>query len=651
MRLRKLFETTEIGGMTVKNRLVMAPMETNFGVADGSVTPQLIDYYEERARGGAGMIIVQGSAVAHPDGKATVRKLGIDDDRFLDGLSELALAIKRHGARAAIQLEHGGGVTHSAITGQQPAGPSPTVSPLGEPVRQLSVDEIAELTQRWARAAQRAQRAGFEGVEIHGAHEQLLAQFLSPHGNQREDEYGGSLENRARFLLEVIRACKTGVGAGYPVWCRINGAEYGEGPADYVEAVQVAAWAEEAGADAVHVSATGSGAQRFVALCPGVPGFHLPAASEVKRNVKVPVIAVGHIYPELGEWALREGIVDMVAVGRALIADPYLPIKAAEGRLEDVVPCIGCLECVESNIRAVVGVLMDPSNPGADRFQCSVNPAVGRERDCLIGPTESPKRVVVVGGGPAGMEAARVARLRGHDVTLMEREAALGGQLIPAAMAPHKEGISLLTDYLSTQLTKLNLRVELGKEVTVDTVKDVSPDAVIWAAGVTPVEPEIEGIGGAKVVAASEVLSGGAPVGDTVVVIGAELVGCETANFLAEKGKRVTVVRRGPQVMAKVGFITQTQLLDDLARHGVELLPGVEYVGFGPEGLTIRTSAGETGTLAADTFVLATGARSNSDALPLLRERFGDVQAIGDAREPRRIIDAMREGFEAGLRI
>ena len=465
MRLQKLFEPTSIGGMTVKNRMVMAPMETNFGSADGSVTPQLIDYYEERAKGGVGMIIVQGSAIAHPDGKATVRKLGIDDDRFLTGLSELAQAIKQGGAGAAIQLEHGGGVTHSAITGQQPAGPSPTVSPLGEPVREISVDEIAGLTQRWYRAAQRAQKAGFDGVEIHGAHEQLLAQFLSPHGNQRNDEYGGSLENRARFLLEVIRACKAGVGLGYPVWCRINGAEYGEGPADYTEAVQVAGWAEAAGADAVHVSANGSGAQRFVALCPGVPGFHLAAASEVKRNVKVPVIAVGHIYPELGEWALREGIVDMIAVGRGLIADPYLPIKAAEGRLEDIVPCIGCLECVESNIRAVVGVLMNLSNSGAERFRCSVNPAVGRERDRLIGPTQSPKRVVVVGGGPAGMEAARVARLRGHDVTLMERESRLGGQLVPAAMPPHKEGISLLTDYLSAQLTRLDVKVELGQDL------------------------------------------------------------------------------------------------------------------------------------------------------------------------------------------
>ena len=651
MRLQKLFEPTKIGIMTVKNRMVMAPMETNFGSADGFVTSTLIDYYEERAKGGVGMIIVQGCAIDYPGGKPTVRKLGIDDDRFLEGFSDLAQAIKRGGARAVIQLEHGGGVTHSAITGQQPVGPSASISPLGEPVRELSVNEVAELTLRWSQAAVRAQKAGFDGVEIHGAHEHLLAQFLSSHLNQRNDEYGGSLENRARFLLEVIRACRAAVGSGYPLWCRINGAEYGVDPADYAKSVQIACWAEEAGSDAVHVSAHGSGAQRFSALCPGMPGIHLAAASEVKKNVKVPVIAVGRIHPELGEWALREGIVDMIAIGRALVADPYLPVKAAEGRLEDIVPCIGCLECVESNIRAVVGVLVDPSSPSGSKFKCTVNPAVGRERECFINPTRSPKRIVVVGGGPAGMEAAMVAKLRGHDVTLMESNTRLGGQLIPAAMPPHKEWISLLIDYLSTQLTKLNVKVELGKAATLDTLGDAAPDAVIWAAGSTPVKPEIAGIDGAKVVFAADVLTGKVPVGDRAVIIGAEMVGCETANFLADNGKKVTVVRRGPQVMTKVGFITQVQLLDDLYRKGVELLTGVKYVGFGPEGLAIRTDVGELRSLVADTYILATGAQSNSELLPALRERFGHVYVIGDSLEPRLISDAMSEGFDAGFGI
>jgi len=651
MRLQKLFEPTKIGAMTLKNRIVMAPMETNYGTADGSVTPTVIDYYAERARGGVAMIIVQGCTVAHPGGKGTVRKLGIDDDRFLEGLSELAGAIKGHGARAAMQLEHGGGIVHSAIAGQRPAGPSATVSPLGEPVRELSVSEIAELTQRWSRAAQLSQRAGFEGVEIHTAHESLLAQFLSPHVNQRDDEYGGSLENRARFLLEVIRACRSALGPGYPLWCRISAAEYGAGPVDYAPAVQTACLAEEAGADAIHVSAHGSGAQRFVALCPGMPGFHLAAASEVKRNVKVPVMAVGRIEPEVGEWALREGLVDMIAVGRGLVADPYLPTKAAEGRLEDVVPCIGCLECIESNIRAVIGFLMDPSGATGGRFSCSVNPAVGRERECSISPARSPRRVVVVGGGPAGMEAARVARLRGHDVTLMERDVQLGGQLIPAAIPPRKQGVSLLMDYLSTQLSKLNVNVELGKEATLKTVGDAAPDAVIWAAGATPVIPDIDGIDGADVVLAADVLAGKVQVGDNVVIIGAELVGCETANVLAEMDKKVTVVRRGPQVLAKVGYATQMPLLDDLSRKGVELLTGVKYEGFGPGGLAITTDAGERRVLKADTYILAAGATSNAELVAALRERFGDVRVIGDAHEPRRIIDAMSEGFEAGLSV
>jgi 2,4-dienoyl-CoA reductase-like NADH-dependent reductase (Old Yellow Enzyme family)/thioredoxin reductase len=651
MRLQKLLEPTRIGTMPVKNRIVMPPMDTNLGTSDGFVTTQLIDYYQERARGGVGLIIVECTSIEYPRGKVSVGQLSIDDDKYLDGLSRLASAIKEGGARAAIQLEHGGGVTHSSTTGHPPMGPSVAISPLGEPVGEMSVAQIDELVGRHADAADRAKRAGFEGVEIHGAHEHLLAQFISPSVNQREDGYGGSLENRARFLLEVIRACRAAVGPDYPLWCRIDGAEYGVYPAiDRLDAGQIARWSQEAGVDAVHVSGHGFGTD-FVALCPGMPGLHLVGAAEARRNVTVPVIAVGRIYPELGEWALREGIADLIAMGRALIADPYLPTKAAEGRLDDVVPCIGCWECVEAAIQATIQALMDPNSTNKGDLECSVNPAVGRERECFIGPARSSRRVVVVGGGPAGMEAARVARLRGHDVTLMERDILLGGQLVPAAIPPRKQGISLLIDYLSTQLSKLNVKVELGKEATLETLGDAAPDAVVWAAGATPVIPDIDGIDDVNAVLAADVLAGRVQVGDSVVIIGAELVGCETANVLAQVGKKVTVVRRGPQVMAKVGFAVQAPLLEALSRRGVELLAGVKYEGFGPGGLAITTDAGARRVLGADTYILAAGARSNSELVATLRERFENVDVIGDALEPRRIRHALVEGLEAGNRI
>jgi 2,4-dienoyl-CoA reductase-like NADH-dependent reductase (Old Yellow Enzyme family)/thioredoxin reductase len=622
MRLQKLFEPTKIGAMTVKNRIVMPAMGTDFGTQDGFVSPKLVDYYEERAKGGVGLIIVENTSVDYPRGKAMPNQISIDHDKYLEGLSELARAIKRGGSRSAIQLEHGGRDASSAITGQQPVGPSASLS-----------------------------QAGFDGVEIHGAHGHLLAQFLSPSLNQRGDRYGGSLENRARFLLEVIRACRAAVGPDYPLWCRINGAEYGVEPAiDYAQAAQVARWAEEAGVNAVSVSAYGYGAQ-FATLCPGVPGFHLAGAARVKSNVSVPVIAVGRILPEVGEWALREGIADMVAMGRALIADPYLPKKAAEGRLEDIVPCIGCLECLETSFQDIIQAIINPGGPNQAGVRCTVNPAVGREGEYEIGLARVPKRVVVVGGGPAGMEAARVARLRGHDVTLLEREGQLGGLLGAAAMPPHKEAIYLLIEYFETQLNKLGVKVELGNEATLASIEAYRPDAVVWAAGTTPVKIEILGVDKAKVVSAIDMLTGRAAVGENVVVIGAEGVGCETANLLADRGKKITIVEIKEQALAKEGPVIKERLFDDLARKKVEMLIGVKYEGFDSDGPIVRTEAGELRNLRADTYVMAVGARSNSEPVSALKERFGNVYVIGDSLEPRRIHDAITEGFEVGRRI
>jgi NADPH-dependent 2,4-dienoyl-CoA reductase/sulfur reductase-like enzyme len=508
--------------------------------------------------------------------------------------------------------------------------------------------EITELVELHAKAASRAKKAGFDGIEIHGAHEHLLAQFISPSINQRQDQYGGTLENRARFLLEVIRACRSATGPDYPLWCRIDSAEYGVDPAiNYLDAIKVAQWAEAAGVDAIHVSGHGYGVQ-FTALCPGMPGFHLTGASEVKRHVNVPVIAVGRIHPELGEWALSEGMADMIAMGRALIADPYLPKKVEEDRQEDIVPCIGCWECVEGSIQAVVQAMIDRNSTNMGDLKCSVNPIAGREADYKLEAASAKKHIVIVGGGPAGMEAARVAKLRGHDVTLMEKGTRLGGQLIPAAAPPHKEAISVLADYFVTQLSKLGVRVELGKEATLDDIAAAKPESVVWAAGTTQIIPDVPGLDRAKVVSALDVLTGGAVVGNTVVIIGAETVGCETANFLADQGKKVTVVRRGPQVLTKAGVIIQMRLLDELGRKGVELITGVKYEGFGRDGLTIRTEAGELRNLVANTYVLATGARSNSDLVPVLKERFNNVYVIGDSLEPRHIRDAMVEGFETG---
>jgi NADPH-dependent 2,4-dienoyl-CoA reductase/sulfur reductase-like enzyme len=522
---------------------------------------------------------------------------------------------------------------------------------LGEPVKEMSIAEIEEIVRLYAKAAARAKKAGFDGVEIHGAHEHLLAQFLSPSINQRQDRYGGSLENRARFLLEVIRACREAVGSDYPLWCRLDSAEYGVEPAlDYSQATKVAQWAEEAGVDALHVSGHGYGV-RFCTLCPGMPGFHVTGASEIKMKVSVPVIAVGRIYPELGEWALREGMADMIAMGRALIADPYLPTKAAEGRLEDIVPCIGCWQCVEGNIQAIVEAITNPSSSDKGELECSVNPTVGREADCTLKTARSRKRVLVVGGGPAGMEAALMARARGHSVTLVEKTSHLGAQLIPGAVPPHKEAISLLIDYFDTQLNKLGVKVELEKEATIQSIAEMNPDVLIWAAGAKQTVPKIPGLDEAKTIPAIDVLSGRATVGDSVIVIGGNGTGCETANFLADQGKKVTIVEILPQVLSKEGAIIQMRLLDELGRKNVEILAGITYEGSSPQGPRIRTAEGEIRILTADTYVVATGAQSNSEQVAALKNKFKNIHVIGDAFQPRRIRDAIVEGFDVGRQI
>ncbi|MFC1919677.1 NADH:flavin oxidoreductase, partial [Chloroflexota bacterium] len=383
--------------MEIRNRIVMPPMGTSFHTEDGYVTDGTRTYYEERAKGGVGLVIVEYTYV-HSSGRASIHQLSIDSDKRITRLSTLAQAIKRHGARAAIQLHHAGYNTRLSVTGQQPVAPSPVALPGMEVPRELTTGEIQNMVALFAQAAWRAKEAGFDAVELHGAHKYLIAQFLSPASNKRCDIYGGSLENRARFLLEVIKAIKAMVGPGFPVWSRINGEEVGmQGGLGIEEVREVVVMAERAGMDAVHVSGMPAIRGPFFPI-----GWGVHNAEVIKKGVSIPVIVVGKLNPELAERVLEEGKADLVSMGRPLIADPELPNKMAEGRLDDIRPCIYCSICASG-----IGT------------QCSVNPAVGQERVyAALPPATVVKKVIVVGGGPAGMEAARVAALRGCKVEL-----------------------------------------------------------------------------------------------------------------------------------------------------------------------------------------------------------------------------------------
>lgn len=638
-RFERLFEPGKIGTMELKNRIVMPPMATGFAAEDGSVTERLTAYYEERAKSGPGLIIVEITCIDSPVGRGLDRQINIDDDRFIPGLARLAQAIKQYGARAAIQLHHAGRQTSSRVTGFKPVAPSPIPGRDGEMPKELTIDEIKRLVECFAEGARRAREAGFDGVEIHGAHGYLVSQFLSPLSNKRKDEYGGTVENRARFLVEIIKAIRSKVGRDFPVWCRLSAVEMNiEGGITLEETKAVARLAQEAGADAIHVSAHSAGITRRPPMAQP-PGALIEYAEGVKKAVSVPVIAVGRITPELGEEVLRGGKADFIAMGRQFLADAHVAEKIAEGRLEDITPCLRCFFCLDSvGRRRGKGV------------QCVVNPTLGQEKEWALSPAEKPKKVIVVGGGPGGMQAAIVAAQRGHKVTLLEKANELGGQLLLAAKPPFKDTIEAYRQYLVRQVTKLGVEVRLGGEFTPKLLSSLKPDAVVLATGVEPFIPEIPGIKGKNVLMASQVLSG-AETGQRVAIIGGELVGCETALYLLEKGKKVTIMRRGARLATKVNRSIREPMIERLRAKGAVMFTGVEYKKITDAGVEITDKEGQKRLVETDTVVLATGASPEDRLAAILKGKVPRLIRVGDCVTPRSIKEAVEEGYQAGMTI
>ncbi len=484
----RLFDPIELRGVTIPNRIVMPPMTTRLAAADGSVTRELTQYYVERAAGGAGLVTIE-MASPDPAGRHRAGELGLTDDRFLPGLHALTEAVRRAGACVSVQIGHAGGHTRQDVTGYPPVAPSAiphvvqemdtrTVIP-----RALSHEEIRGVVAAFARTAERAKQAGFDVAEIHGAHGYLIAQFLSPLDNHRTDEYGGTLQHRARFALEVIRACRER-GGDFPLIFRFSADEFAPGGFTRDEARDLARWAADAGADALHVSggcyrSLPSGA--IMAPPMSVPeGVFLDLAAAVKKVVGLPVIAVGRIHdPALAMHAIESGKADLVALGRQLIADPEWPRKVREGRTDEIRPCIACNTCI------------DGMREGS-KIRCLVNARAGRESEAALDPEGAPvaRRVVVVGGGPAGMEAARLLASRKHHVTLIERGTQLGGRLRLAAKAPvfqyvetSERSILKFVEFLARELARTGVDVRLGTPCTPSDIERLKPDVVVLAAG------------------------------------------------------------------------------------------------------------------------------------------------------------------------
>jgi len=650
---KHLFSPIRIGSMEVKNRIALPPMTVGYGVPEGTVADKHRDYYEARAEGGAGLIITEAAAV-HAERKYGMFPLGLYDDDQIQSWSELAEAVHRHGAKLAVQLMDPGPESIMMLTGIQPVGPSPVIGRglFRDVPRELSIGEIEAIVDDFAEATRRAKEAGLDAVEIHAAHGYaLVGSFMSPFFNKRTDKYGGSLEARLRLLLEIIEAIHTKVGKDFPIIVRMSGDERRTGGRTLQESQFIARILADAGVDALEVSGGTIPTVFWAVVAPsGTPlGLNTDFSQAIKEVVDIPVISVGRINtPRIAEFILETGRADMVSMGRALHADPELPNKAAAGALDDITPCLGCnCGCIGSVVQGL-------------HATCIINPAAGREKEMALVPAEQRKKVLVAGGGPAGLEAARVAAVRGHDVTLYEKEEKLGGQVNLASVPPFMQEIGQLIKHLTTRVQKAGVKVELGKAVTPELIDELKPDVVVVATGASPLVPEsIPGIDKEKVITAWEVLAGHeATKASKVLIVGGGLTGCETADFLAfptdnmaAAPTEVTLLELRERIALDSMAEPRHLLLERLREKRVDVIVRAKVKEILDDGVVFERDGQEETIHGFEYVVLAMGAKSVDTLSKEIEGKVPEVYVIGDARHPRRALEATAGGAEIGRQI
>ncbi|WP_052352741.1 NAD(P)/FAD-dependent oxidoreductase [Neobacillus dielmonensis] len=639
----KLFSNGKIGNLELKNRVIMTAMGTGFANADGTPSERIMRYYEERAKGGVGLIVTEVTRVNDDHGKASDAQLSVSNDAVIEPLRKFAERIHSYGTKLFLQLHHPGRQNASVAIGGQPVV-GPSAIPCGlmqEETRALTTEEVESLVQDFVNGAKRAKAAGVDGIELHGAHGYLINQFLSPYTNKRTDKYGGSFENRLLFLEEIILGIRKECG-DYPLMVRLTVEEFldtigaPEKGIDLETGVKIVQALEKLGIDAIDVSSGIYETMNTIVEPTSYPqGWRTHLSKAVKEAVQIPVIAANVIRkPEFAEELLESGIIDFVGIGRGLLADPEWVNKTAGGRECDIRNCISCLHCFESIF--------------AGSLECAVNPRMGRELQFDQLQTDGDgKTIAIIGAGPAGLESARVLAERGFKPVVFEKEATIGGQLLLANKPPQKEKIDWLIEYLDTQTKKLGVEIRLNTEATVEGLRKLDPYAVFVATGADAFVPPIKGADGEHVYTPTEILSGSVELQNKrIAVIGSGMTGLETAELLAEQGNTVTVFEMADMIGPGAYFQNLIDVTTKLAKLGVHMLPGHKLQKISYDRILLeKVATKENVECPVDAVVLSLGVRPNNKIVDTIKANFTNVKVIGDVNAPRKIAQAIKEGY------
>lgn len=640
MKYKNLFSKGKIGKLEIKNRIVMSAMGTFLAASTGEASDEIIRYYEERAKGGCGLIITEITRIDNETGIGIPNQLCATDLKYIPRLEKLARAVHRYDTKIFLQLHHPGRQTHAnMIEGRQIVAPSPVMSSAVEEVpRELSTAEVERLVQKFVFGAYIAKKAGIDGVEIHGAHGYLVGQFMSPLTNLRTDKYGGNFTNRMRFVTEIVTGIRQTCGPDFPISVRIDGDEFVPGGFNLDEAVKAAKYLESIGVDAINVSAgTYESVNTIIEPISYPQGWKKHLAQAIKDAVKIPVIACDVIRkPDFAESLIKEKNVDFVALGRALLADPEWAKKAAEGREMEIRPCISCLYCIQE--------LMELKTT-----KCAVNARMGRELEfCGLKKNGNGRIVAVIGAGPAGMEAARVLAQRGFRPVLFEKKGVLGGSLYLGSKPPLKDKLNWLIDNLTYQLKQLEVDIRLNTEPSMQDLLNLKPYAVFVAIGASPIIPKIPGIDNENVCTVFDILNETIVLKNkNVIVVGSGMTGLETAEYLAARKNKVTVVEMQHKIGPDAYLPNLIDITSRLKKYNVEMLPSMKLIEIRNNEIVLENMRdSSTLTKKTDAVVLSLGVKQNLALIEEIEKIFPIVKVLGDANKPGRIAQAIHTGFE-----